>query len=173
MTRLLLALVLGLGLTTGSHAAGFEARASTPAPELRARDLDGLPKTLASYRGKVVLLNFWATWCPPCLREMPSMERLRLKMAGRPLEIVALNSAESLDDVNAFLAKMKLGFPVLLDPDGSNTRRWKVFALPTSLLLDATGRVRYVLTGPTEWDEGESLRLIESMLGELSAQAAN
>lgn len=166
MKRLLVILALGLFLIPGTYAAGFEARAATPAPILNARDLNGASRSLADYRGKVVLLNFWASWCPPCLREMPSMERLRIKMAGRPLEIVALASAESPDDVKTFLSKMKLGFPILLDTDGSNTKRWKVFALPTSFLLDAKGRVRYVLTGPTEWDEGEALKIIESMLEE-------
>lgn len=170
MKRLLMTLAMGLFLSSGGHAAGFEARAARPAPELKARDMNGAPRTLADYRGKIVLLNFWASWCPPCLREMPSMERLRLKMAGRPLEIVALASAESSEDAQAFLSKMKLGFPILLDPDSSNTRRWKVFALPTSFLLDARGRVRYVLTGPTEWDEGEALKIIESMLAEQSLQ---
>jgi len=171
MKRWLTMLVLGLLCNAGGHAAGFEARASTPAPALEAQDLKGAPKTLASYRGKVVLLNFWASWCPPCLREMPSLERLRVKMAGRPLEIVALDSAETVEDVNAYLSRMKLGFPILLDPEGSNTRRWKVFALPTSFLLDAEGKVRYVLTGPTEWDEGEALQVIESMLVELPVPA--
>ena len=171
MKRLLASLVMGLVLTMGVQAAGFESRAATPAPELKARDLSGAPKTLADYRGKVVLLNFWASWCPPCLHEMPSMERLRVKMAGRPFEIVALASAESAEGVKPFLSKMKLGFPILLDPDGSNTQRWKVFALPTSFLLDAEGRVRYVLTGPTEWDEGEAMRVIESMLAKSGAQA--
>ncbi len=167
MKRLLLTVALGLVLMPGAYAAGFEARAATPAPILNARDLGGTSRSLADYRGKVVLLNFWASWCPPCLREMPSMERLRLKMAGRPLEIVALASAEGPNDVKEFLSKMKLGFPILLDIDGSNTKRWKVFALPTSFLLDAKGQVRYVLTGPTEWDEGEALKIIESMLEEM------
>jgi thiol-disulfide isomerase/thioredoxin len=171
MKRLLSACAMGLLLAAGAQAAGFEKRAATPAPELRAQDLAGVPKTLADYRGKVVLLNFWASWCPPCLREMPSMERLRVKMAGRPLEIVALNSAEAPEEVNAYLARMKLGFPILLDPDGSNTKRWKVFALPTTFMLDAEGRVRYVLTGPTEWDEGEALGIIESLLAELPDRA--
>ncbi len=157
---------MGLGLTAGAYAAGFETRAAMPTPALKARDMGGAPKTLADYRGKVVLLNFWASWCPPCLREMPSMDRLRVKMEGRPLEIVALASAEGPEDVKAFLAKMKLGFPIWLDSDGSHTKLWKVFALPTSFLLDAKGRVRYVLTGPTEWDEGEALKIIESMLVE-------
>ena len=168
MTRLGVILTLVLFLMPGAYAAtaGFEAREPTLAPKLNARDLGGTSRSLADYRGKVVLLNFWASWCPPCLREMPSMERLRVKMAGRPLEIVALASAEGPNDVKPFLSKMKLGFPILLDPDGSNTKRWKVFALPTSFLLDAKGRVRYVLTGPTEWDEGEALKIIESMLEE-------
>jgi thiol-disulfide isomerase/thioredoxin len=172
MKRLLSALAMSLGLAAGgTHAAGFEARSATPAPELKAQNLAGTTRTLADYRGKVVLLNFWASWCPPCLLEMPSMERLREKMAGRPLAIVALDSAEAPEEVSAYLSRMKLGFPVLLDPDGSHTRRWKVFALPTSFLLDAEGRVRYVLTGPTEWDEGEALRVIEALLAEVPAHS--
>lgn len=167
MKRWLITLATCLVFTAGGHAAGFEPRMAAPAPEIKASDLGGAAKTLADYHGKVVLLNFWATWCPPCQREMPSMERLRVKMAGRPLEIVALDSAETAEEVNGFLSKMKLGFPILLDPDGSNTLRWKVFALPTSFLLDANGRVRFVLTGPTEWDEGEALQIVESMLAKL------
>lgn len=162
--RQLTILLLGLYWVVGASAAGFETRAALPAPELSALDLNGTHKTLADYRGSVVLLNFWATWCPPCQREMPSLERLRVRMAGRPLTIVAISSAETLDAVNAYLSKMKLGFPILLDGDGSNTRRWKVFALPTTFVLDADGRVRHVLTGPTEWDEGEALAIVESTL---------
>lgn len=170
MKRLLVGM-MALLLAGTAQAAGFEARPATPAPELKAQDLAGMPRTLADYRGKVVMLNFWASWCPPCLREMPSMERLRAKMAGRPLAIVALDSAETANEVNAFLSRMKLGFPILLDPDGSNTQRWKVFVLPTTFLLDAGGRVRYVLTGPTEWDEGEALDVIESLLAEVPSRA--
>lgn len=165
--KLIVALVMSVFAPVGGMAAGFQVGASALAPALQAQDLNGMPHTLASFRGKVVLLNFWASWCPPCQREMPSMERLRLRMAGRPLEIVALDSAETRDEVSTFLSRMPLGFPVLLDPDGSNTRRWKVFALPSSFLLDAEGRVRYILTGPTEWDEGEALRLVELLLAEL------
>ncbi|MDP1533899.1 MAG: TlpA disulfide reductase family protein, partial [Rubrivivax sp.] len=105
---------MGLGLAGAAQAAGFEARAATPAPALKAVDLKGATRTLADYRGKVVVLNFWASWCPPCLREMPSMERLRVKMAGRPLAVVALDSAETREEVDAFLSTMTLGFPILL-----------------------------------------------------------
>ena len=167
MKKAIMVLVMSVFASVGGMAAGFQDGTNAPAPVLQAQDLNGVPHTSGRFRGKVVLLNFWASWCPPCLREMPSMERLRLKMAGRPLEIVALDSAETRDEVSTYLSRMPLGFPVLLDPDGSNTRRWKVFALPSSFLLDAEGRVRYILTGPTEWDEGEALRVIESLLAEL------
>ena len=166
--RILTVLAVGLLWIAGAGAAGFETRAALPAPELKAHDLKGASKSLADYRGKVVLLNFWATWCPPCQREMPSLERLRTRMAGRPLEIVAISSAETPEEVGAFLSRMKLGFPVLLDTDSSNTRRWKVFALPTTFVLDAEGRVRHVLTGPTEWDEGEALAVVEALLAKPS-----
>lgn len=162
-------LALGLGIALGGaqvRAAGLETRAPREAPALRAVDLQGTTKTLADYRGKVVLLNFWATWCPPCRREMPSMERLRLKMAGRPLEIVALDSAETIGEVRAFLDAVPLGFPILLDPDGENTKRWKVHALPTSFLLDREGRIRHVLQGGAEWDEGEAVQAVENLLRE-------
>lgn len=171
MKRIVMGLTLGLMWIAGAGAAGFETRVASPAPELKAHDLTGASRTLADYRGKVVLLNFWATWCPPCQREMPSLERLRAKMAGWPLEIVAISSAETPDEVNAYLSKMKLGFPVLLDTDSSNTRRWKVFALPTTFVLDAEGRVRHVLTGPAEWDEGEALAVVESTLAALPTPA--
>lgn len=171
MKAWLMGAVAALLVAGAAHAARFEARPATPAPELKAQDLTGTMRTLADYRGKVVLLNFWASWCPPCLHEMPSMERLRVNMAGRPLAIVALDSGETRAEVEAFLAKMRLGFPILLDPDGSNTKRWKVFALPTSFLLDASGRVRYVLTGSIEWDEGEALARIEELLAELPASS--
>jgi len=169
--HVLAVLFVGLCWISSAKAAGFETRAALPGPELKAHDLSGATRTLADYRGKVVLLNFWATWCPPCLREMPSLERLRIRMAGQALEIVAISSAETPEEVKAYLSKMKLGFPILLDSDSSNTRRWKVFALPTTFVLDAEGRIRHVLTGPTEWDEGEALAVIDGMLADRPGHA--
>lgn len=162
--RRVMGLVLGLALSAGAGAATFEARPAAPAPALQARDLADQPRTLADYRGKAVLLNFWASWCPPCLQEMPSMERLRLKMAGRPLAIVAISSAEPAADVTGYLARMPLGFDILLDSDGSNTRRWKVFAMPTTFLIDASGQLRQVITGAIDWDSGEGLAAVEALL---------
>ncbi len=161
--------LLGL-MWLGSMAAvagGFQTRAPAPAPALQTQDLAGASKTLADYRGQVVLLNFWASWCPPCRQEMPSMERLRQKLAGRSFVILGVNSGENPEEVRSFLPTMKLGFPILLDPESANTRRWKVFALPTSFLIDAQGRVRHSIAGPTEWDAGEGLALTEKLLDEV------
>lgn len=162
---------LGLVLSLQAHGAGLEPRAKLEAPAMRAVDLQGQARSLTDYRGRVVLLNFWATWCPPCRHEMPSMERLRRSMIGRPLEIVAVDSAETPEEVQAFLKTLDLGFPILLDSDGQNTRRWKVYALPTSFLLDGDGRIRYVLKGGAEWDEGEALQVIEALLAEIGQSA--
>ena len=159
--------VLALLWSAHLSAAGLESRPAQAAPAFLAKDMAGQSHTLADYRGKVVLLNFWASWCPPCRHEMPSIERLRIKMAGRPLVILALDSVEPVEDVQAFLTTMKLGFPILLDPEGENTRRWIVYALPTTFLLDKAGRIRQVLKGGAEWDEGEALEAIEGLLQEI------
>jgi peroxiredoxin len=162
--RMIAGFALGWTLAAGAGAATFEARSPAAAPALQAHDVAGTPRTLADYRGKAVLLNFWASWCPPCLQEMPSMERLRVKMAGRPLAIVAISSAEPAADVTGYLSRMSLGFDILLDSDGTNTRRWKVFAMPTTFLIDAEGQLRQVITGAIDWDTGDGLEAVEALL---------
>ena len=135
-------------------------------PPLRLAGLDGRGHDLAQLRGRVVLVNFWASWCPPCVREMPSMQRLQDKLADRPFTILAINMAESDQDVRAFLARMKVDFPVLLDADGAVLKRWKVFVFPTSFVLDAQGRIRLGVFGEVEWDSPE---VMEKLVGLLPA----
>jgi thiol-disulfide isomerase/thioredoxin len=161
-------LVLALSFTTAQAMASASFRTLTPSapPSLALPDLSGTAHDIAQYQGKVVLVNFWAAWCPPCRREMPSMQRLKEKMSGRPFVILGVDSAEEREEVVAFLRLVKVDFPILLDPDSATTRRWKVFALPTSFLIDRNGKVRYSIAGPTEWDEGEALALIDSLLHE-------
>jgi thiol-disulfide isomerase/thioredoxin len=146
------------------EAAEFREMNRVTPPPLVLKDAGGKSHNLAAYKGKVVLVNFWATWCPPCREEMPSMQRLKEKMTGRPFVMLGVDSGESPADLADFLDKVKVDFTVVFDPDGAATRRWKVFALPTSFLLDQQGKVRYVLAGPAEWDGKEAVDLIEGLL---------
>lgn len=157
----LLALML---LALSGEAAEFRKLDGVTPPKLVLKDVNGKTHDLKSYKGKVVLVNFWATWCPPCREEMPSMQRLKEKMAGQPFVMLGVDSAESPDDVGGFLDLVKVDFTILFDPDGTATKRWKVYGLPTSFLIDKAGKVRYTLTGTKEWDEKEAVSLIESLL---------
>lgn len=168
MSRLfaLIAFVLLLMTSQSFAAGGFRQLDPVAPPDLALNALAGDRQNLNDYKGKVVLVNFWATWCPPCRREMPSMQRLKEKMSGRSFVMLGVDSAEQREEVEDFLKTVKVDFPILLDPDSVATRRWKVFALPTSFLVDRNGKVRYSISGPTEWDEGEAMKLIESLLQE-------
>ena len=121
-------------------------------PSLALRDLQGKEHKLADYRGKVVLLNFWATWCDPCREEMPSMQRLQDKLAGQPFAILAIDYGEGAARISDFLKKIPVRFTVLLDRDTSAATAWKVKVLPTTLVLDPQQRIRYSVVGDLEWD---------------------
>jgi len=121
-------------------------------PPLALRDLDGREHKLADYKGQVVVLNFWATWCDPCREEMPSMQRLQEKLAGKPFAILAVDYGEGVPRISDFLKKVPVHFTVLLDRDTSAAAAWKVKVLPTTLVIDAEQRVRFVAVGDIGWD---------------------
>jgi thiol-disulfide isomerase/thioredoxin len=133
---------------------------------LKLQDLNDQNQSLSDYQGKVVLLNFWASWCPPCLHEMPSMTRLKSQMANRDFEILAVNLAEQAEDFQPFLQQNPVNFPVLLDPQGQAIKDWQIVAYPTTYLIDKKGQIRYALFGGTEWDQAHHLEIIESLLNE-------
>ena len=133
---------------------------------LSLEDLNGRPVNLRDYRGKVVLLNFWASWCPPCVHEMPSMARLNTLLKGQPFEILAVNLAEDKSPIETFLHEHPVNFPVLLDPSGSAVKTWQVFAYPSTYLIDRTGRIRYALFGGADWDQPNALAKIRALLAE-------
>lgn len=137
-----------------------------PAPELNLPRLDGGSVNLGDLRGRVVLVNFWAVWCPPCRKEMPSMERLSKMMAQRPFTILASNAGETPEQIRSFLNEVPLTFPILLDQDSARMKAWRVFVLPTSFLIDKQGQIRYSLSGHIEWDEPEAVAVIERLLAE-------
>ena len=142
----------------------------TPVPEVPlARnfdlpDMDGKRHKLSDYRGKVVIVNFWATWCPPCREELPSMNRAwaRLQQAG--VMMLAVNVGESEDVIFPFMADYPIEFPVLLDQDGEIINRWPVRGLPTTFVIDPDGRLVYQAIGGREWDDPELLDLVRALV---------
>ena len=109
-------------------------------------------------------MNFWATWCEPCREEMPGIERLRASLAGRPFAVLAVNLAEPPSRIRAFLEKMPLGFPVLLDHDAAAAKAWNARVLPASFLIDADGRIRFSHVGEIDWSQENARRAVAALL---------
>jgi len=137
---------------------------ANPAPPIELYTIDGKPFNLEQLRGKVVLVNFWATWCEPCVAEMPSMQKLRAQLAGAPFEVVAVNHEEGEARIRGFLQKVPLDFTIVRDTDGGVTRAWHTGIFPSSYLVDAEGKIRYILAGATDWSATATVRKIESLL---------
>lgn len=129
------------------------AQQPAPAPGFALPDLDGKPHTLADYRGKVVVLNFWATWCPPCRYEMPSMERAWEKVRDQGIVFIAVNVGEDSDTVFTFLADYPVEFPLLLDEQAKVVKQYPVTGLPTTYVVDPQGRITHRAVGAREWDD--------------------
>ena len=169
-TRMLVVLLFILS-PAGIRAAGLEPYPSGfPTPKLEIEDLSGQRHSLADYRGEVMLINFWATWCPPCIIEMPSMQRLKEQLAGRPFRILGVNVKESEGTIWKFHKLIRVDFPLLLDRDGQASEDWQVVVYPSSYLVDAKGEIRYQVTGMLEWDAPEVVRVIEAILDEVPAE---
>lgn len=135
-----------------------------PAPALRLPMLSGSKVDLQRLAGKVVLVNFWATWCPPCVEEIPSLERLYQRYQDQGLEILAVDVGEAIPEVKKFLADKPVKFPVLLDTQGEALKRWNVHAFPTTLILDRELKIRYAVFGAFNWDSSEVHQALEPLL---------
>ena len=138
-----------------------------PAPALVLKDLDGQSHDLSKLRGKVVLINFWATWCPPCRREMPSMERLSNALEGEPFVVLAVDVGEDRDTIETFTSQLDITptFPILLDADSRTLQAWKVAGLPSTFVIDRQGRIVASAIGGREFDHPQLVQAIRKLLG--------
>jgi peroxiredoxin len=125
---------------------------------------DGAPVSLAGLRGRVVLLNFWATWCKPCEDELPSMQRLHGALASSGFELLAISVDDPSDPVGAFQRRYGLTFPILLDPRREVAGAYQTHHFPESFLIDADGRVVERYIGPRDWDAPEYVARIRALL---------
>jgi thiol-disulfide isomerase/thioredoxin len=136
-----------------------------PTPPLALKDLAGTQVDLKALRGHVVVVNFWATWCEPCVAEMPSLQRLGAKLGGRA-DVLAVNYGESRAKVDAFLRKTGISLHVLLDPDKQAADEWGARGLPMTFIVDRAGRVRLWTFGERDWSGGDSLAAVEKLVAE-------
>ena len=136
-----------------------------PAPSFTLANLQGEPVTLLEYKGRVVLLNFWATWCLPCRQEMPGMQSVWQTYQAQGLTVLAVSiDTVAPERIAKFVKKLQLSFPILLDAEDQASSLYRVSGLPASFLLDRDGRVASVITGSREWSNAESLTVIEQLL---------
>ena len=132
--------------------------------EIQLKDAYGNWVRLSDYRGKIVFLNFWATWCAACVVEMPAMEKLHRRLKDKDFAMVAINMQESDAQVKAFFERLKLSFTALLDSNGEVAAAFAVNALPTTFILDKEGRIVGAAIGPREWDSRASIALFDYLM---------
>ena len=164
-----LACAIVLGLAGPGKATGAEAM---PAPSsLELQDLEGTRHSLANYRGRVVMVNFWGTWCPPCVEELPALARLAADFRGRSFAILGVTVREEPTDLRRFLERMPVAFPTLLDRDGEELQEWRVRVFPTTFLIGPDGLVHEELVGPRDWDDPYFRSFIQALLPDLPAES--
>ena len=146
--------------------------AATEPIHFELKDLNGSEVALSDYKGKIIFLNFWTTWCPTCRIEMPSMEKLHQKFKDQDFAMVTINLQESASQVNIFFKEYKLTFTALLDSDGEVGIRFRINAIPTTYILDKEGRIIAKAIGPREWDSKKSIVLFEHLTNKFVATSA-
>jgi thiol-disulfide isomerase/thioredoxin len=136
----------------------------TPTPALATMDLQGQAVTLADFKGRAVLLNFWASWCEPCRTEMPMLQDLPSLIGEDRIAVIALNFKEPPQRALRFVQQTNLSLPVWLDPLGEHARAWGVRVFPTTVLIDRQGRARQRVRGEVDWSSREALGWVDRLL---------
>lgn len=136
------------------------------APDFNLPDMDNELHSLAQFKGKVVMLNFWATWCPPCRREMPSMEAVYQSFQGKPFVVVAINEWETEEIVFPYLGQLDVfpTFPILFDQNGDISKKYNVKGLPTTFIIDKKGRIVYRAIGGRDFNHPEVRKIISQLM---------
>lgn len=117
-----------------------------------------------TFKDQITVINFWATWCPPCVEEIPSLNRLKEKMKGLPFELISINYAEDKKTIIDFMKKVNVEFPVLLDKNGDFARKWNVITYPSTFVIDKNGQIRYGVNAAIEWDDPTFIAKLKSLL---------
>lgn len=171
LTWSLIAVAIGALLVFGWSSRGdfSPLDAGSEAPEYAAVSLDGDTVSLEQLRGRVVLLNVWATWCTPCIREMPALEQLHQAHEAEGLSVVAVSVDASTPglgaaDVRRFVDDLGVSFTILLDPGGEVENKFRVSGLPMSFIIDREGRIRQKIVGAREWNEPDITAQIRELL---------
>lgn len=126
--------------------------------------VDAIQYDIQNYKGKVSVINFWASWCPPCVEEIPSLNRLRKKMQGKPFQLISVNYAESPAVIQAFLKRVDVEFPVLLDTTGEVSAQWNVIAYPSTFVIGSDGKIHYGVNAAIAWDASDVIRKLDALL---------
>jgi thiol-disulfide isomerase/thioredoxin len=119
---------------------------------------------VTDFKGRVTIVNFWATWCTPCIKEIPSLNNLLQSMQGKSFELISVNYAEETQTIKEFMSMVDVEFPVLLDAQGQESAKWKVIAFPSTFVIGRDGLIHYGVNAGIEWDTPEVLRVINQML---------
>jgi thiol-disulfide isomerase/thioredoxin len=140
-------------------------RPAPPLPDTRLIAKDGKALTLAEFKGRIVLVNFWATWCVPCVKEMPSLERLQAKLPAGIALVALSQDLRGWPVIGPFVEKIGLKtLPIYFDPDGATARAMGVTALPTTVVVDRDSRIAGYFVGAAEWDSEEAMKLLRFYL---------
>lgn len=161
---LIFAVIITAGCGGEEKQIGPKATKDQPAPDFTLTDLKGNQWKLSELRGKVVFINFWATWCPPCIKEMPSMQALQEKMAGRDFQMLAIMYNDRPEMGQSFLNMHGYTFPALIDPDSWVAQQYGLTGVPETFIIDPEGILREKYIGPYDWNSSDALQAIEPYL---------